>query len=294
MNLFQKYKSNKKADTNNINKKSSFENKWGNLTAEFGHTEIPNLLLIGVKKLNITPTEFLTLTAILSFKFAEDMPWPSVSNIAKRTNTDQRNVRKHLVSLDRKGLVTRVSGQHVSNDYDFSPLYTKLVKLAKSDLALGQKRPQPTVNNDLPLMSESPSKEYLVEEEKIKKHETPGDIAESNEKIQQIYDYFNKKINYNSGNSKLTSKRKNIIRARLKDCGEDMIIKAIDNISSVDFYLGNNKSQWKATLDYTLRSYEKVEELSNLKPYKSLKEEEEARKLREAYEALTSPSAELN
>jgi DNA-binding MarR family transcriptional regulator len=288
MFLFQKSNNHKKSNASNTNNKSPFKDRWSQVIADYGHTEIPNLLFIGVKDLDITPTEFLTLTAILSFKFGVDMPWPSVSKIASRTNTDQRNVRKHLESLEKKGLIKRIPGKHSSNDYDFRPLLIKLEKIAQSDLALGQKVSLPTVINDLEVLSELTPKEDPVEKDILKKTSSvSSDTTEYNEQIQHIYDYYIKQFDSNSTLFKLTPKRKTKIKARLRDCGQEMLTAAIDNAASTKFYRGDNPSSWKADLDFITKTYEQTERLSNLKPSKTHKEIEKDRKVKELYESFT-------
>ena len=63
---------------------------------------------------------------------------------------------------------------------------------------------------------------------------------------------------------KLTDKRKQKIRARLKDAGMDMLLKAITNTSQSAFHTGDNDRGWSADLDYIVRSYEHVEKLANI------------------------------
>jgi DNA-binding transcriptional ArsR family regulator len=257
---------NTKPNTDNINNQSCpFEVRWSQPIANYGHTEIPNLLLIGLKRLGITPAEFLTLTAVLLFKWGKGMPWPSVKTIASLTSSEQRNVRKHLASLEKKGLIKRVERQYQSNEYDFKPLRLKLEKLAQSDLALGQKQSQTTVNNDLGVLSALTSKEDLVEKDILKKtSRVSSDTTESNEQIQHVYDYFIKQFDSNPAQYKLTPKRKTKIKARLRDCGQEVLTKAIDNVAASDFYRGDNDRNWKADLDFITRSYEQVEKLSQL------------------------------
>ena len=266
MFLFQKSRKLRKTDANNSNNKATpFEVRWSKVIKDYGHTEVPNLLLLGLKKLEITPAEFLTLTAILSFKWGEGKPWPSVNTIASLTSSNQRNVRKHLASLEKKGLIKRVERQYQSNEYDFKPLRLKLEKLARSDLALGQKVLQTSVNSDPGVLSELTYKEDLVEKDILKKtSKVSSDTTESNEQIQHVYDYFIKQFDSNPAQYRLTPKRKTKVKARLRDCGQEMLTKAIDNVAASDFYRGDNDRNWKADLDFITRSYEQVEKLSQL------------------------------
>jgi hypothetical protein len=107
----------------------------------------------------------------------------------------------------------------------------------------------------------SPLKENLIEHNTIE-HNT------NNIQIQSIYDLFIKEFKKNPNQCKLSEVRKNKIKARLNDAGEEMLIKAIKNTAQAPFYRGDNDSGWKATLDFIIRSYEKVEELANMEAKK--------------------------
>lgn len=82
--------------------------------------------------------------------------------------------------------------------------------------------------------------------------------------IQSIYDLYINIFSKDNSKYKLTDKRKSKIKARLKDCGEDMLVKAIRNTSNSSFHTGDNDRGWIADLDFIIRSYEQVEKLSNL------------------------------
>lgn len=63
---------------------------------------------------------------------------------------------------------------------------------------------------------------------------------------------------------KLTDKRKDKVRCRLKEFTKEDIMQAIDNAGADDFYSGNNERGWKADLEYICRSFENTEKLLNL------------------------------
>lgn len=63
-----------------------------------------------------------------------------------------------------------------------------------------------------------------------------------------------------SSRCRLTDKRRDKIGSRLADAGADMIGRAIRNLAESDFHRGINDSGWKASLEWAMGSYEKVEE----------------------------------
>lgn len=64
---------------------------------------------------------------------------------------------------------------------------------------------------------------------------------------------------------RLTDKRKAKVATRLKDCGFDMVVRAVRNCGASSFHRGDNDRDWIATLDWICGSYEKVEEWANKK-----------------------------
>lgn len=62
---------------------------------------------------------------------------------------------------------------------------------------------------------------------------------------------------------RLTDKRRVAIARRLKDSGYERVMRAIKSISQSDFHRGINDTNWTATMEWLLKSYEKVEEWAN-------------------------------
>ena len=89
-------------------------------------------------------------------------------------------------------------------------------------------------------------------------------LSNDSVEIQRIYDLYIEKYNRNPSHYKLTDRRRQKIRARLKDAGYEMLSKAIISAAADPFYSGGNDRGWKADLDYITRSYEVVERLSQL------------------------------
>jgi hypothetical protein len=105
-------------------------------------------------------------------------------------------------------------------------------------------------------------------------HNTIQEVRSKNKKvtttekedIEKVYNHFITSFKKNDKQYKLSEQRKTKIKVRLRDCGIDMLLKAITNASRDDFYAGNNDRNWSADIDYITRNYEIVERLSNLTP----------------------------
>ncbi len=80
----------------------------------------------------------------------------------------------------------------------------------------------------------------------------------------EIYNLFISSFKRNPNNYKLTPARIAKINARLKDAGKEMLEMAIVRTSQNSFYMGDNPRNWKADLDFIIRSYEQVEKLAQL------------------------------
>lgn len=89
-------------------------------------------------------------------------------------------------------------------------------------------------------------------------------IGRTSEDVQPYYMLFIKAFNKNPNTYKLTANRKQKLRARLKDAGPELLSRAITNTANSPWHTGDNSSNWKADLDFIIRSYEQVEKLANL------------------------------
>lgn len=274
--------------TTNNKQSRSFADKWSPNIERHGHTDIPNLLLESLGKLKIPACELLTLIALLSYKWGKDEPWPSNKTISLRANCTPRTVRKHMESLEKKGILKRVPGIHLSNVYDLSALIAKLNELAKSNTQVGQKESSARLISTEAEGSISTSKEDTVEEDSIIKHnkmvEVPSDIVESSNNVQLIYDCYIKGFDKNPTFYKLTPKRISKIKERLDDAGFEMLTNAINNIVLSEFYMGKNDRGWTADLDWITRSYENVEKALSANPSKSPRERQREKRLKQLHE----------
>ena len=106
--------------------------KWGKATVDLGYTVIPSALLRGQARLGIGANALAVLVHLLDHWWRpEDMPWPSKKTIAKRLRVSNKTVQRAVVELEQAGLLRRKDRYHktggrTSNEYDLSPLISKL------------------------------------------------------------------------------------------------------------------------------------------------------------------------
>ncbi|OFW87172.1 MAG: hypothetical protein A3J37_05795 [Alphaproteobacteria bacterium RIFCSPHIGHO2_12_FULL_45_9] len=73
-----------------------------------GWQPLPDVLLKNQYKLELTPTEIMVLINVLSFWwYADQLPYPTVSTIAKRMNVTTRTIQRSLSRLIQKKLLER-------------------------------------------------------------------------------------------------------------------------------------------------------------------------------------------
>lgn len=81
--------------------------------------------------------------------------------------------------------------------------------------------------------------------------------------VTSVYEFYLEKFNA-STRYRLSDSRKAKLKARLRDAGEEMLIRAITNTAKSSFHRGDNDRGWQADLDYIIRTYENVEKLANM------------------------------
>ncbi|WP_395854753.1 helix-turn-helix domain-containing protein [Cystobacter fuscus] len=100
--------------------------RWTDILAERGFTPIANVFMEKYSSLEITPTEAMLICHLMSFKWTEDAPYPSVPRLAKLMRCSDRYVRKMCQNLESVGLIKRIGREGTSNAFDLSGLFTKL------------------------------------------------------------------------------------------------------------------------------------------------------------------------
>jgi DNA-binding MarR family transcriptional regulator len=151
-----------------------FASKWHPEIAELGYTMVPNALLFYYDLLDITPTEFLILVNIESFRWdAKKLPYPTVETLAKRTGMKSRTVTRNITTLEKnKRLIERVKRKRTSNQYSFDRLLYRLLEIVRYDndgSIAGIKRSSVHVIKGNPYPSQMSSKEDTVNKNEIKK-----------------------------------------------------------------------------------------------------------------------------
>ena len=125
----------------------STQKKWGDGVAKGGFTILPNHLIAYNQFVDeaaqISPTEFVILCQILFHWWGESqMPFPSKQTLALRSGISSRQVQRTLMSLEKKGVITRVARYgannrgRLSNVYDLSVLVEKVSRIAKANPSL--------------------------------------------------------------------------------------------------------------------------------------------------------------
>jgi DNA-binding MarR family transcriptional regulator len=109
-----------------------FADKWSIEIEEQGYTQIPNLLIHCYKQLKLTPTEFLVLVNLESYRWYDNrLPNPTVQTQGERLGISPRNITRTITALEKKGLIKRIKRKNTSNMYSVKCLVEKLDKLAK-------------------------------------------------------------------------------------------------------------------------------------------------------------------
>jgi len=78
--------------------------------------------------------------------------------------------------------------------------------------------------------------------------------------FEKVHESICKLFSKNPNQYKLSNARKEKLRLRLKDLGEDGVIKAVTNLSQSKWHMGDNDRGWVADPYWCLSSYEKAEE----------------------------------
>jgi DNA-binding transcriptional MocR family regulator len=119
---------------------SEVANKWGNLVAERGFSQVPNYLLLLNQFIDpenrLSPLELLILIELSgSWWKKEEQPFPSMRTLSIRCGTSERQVLRAVSRLEELTLIKRVKrrsqGLIASNAYDLTPLVDMLTQVAK-------------------------------------------------------------------------------------------------------------------------------------------------------------------
>ena len=206
-------------------------------------------------KLNLKSTELLVYAIIYGFsQDGQGECWASLDYFLLWTGASRASVIRAINSLEEKGLIKR--RKRVGTTSALSVVLEKTnrskgsVKMTQGGVKMRRGGVKMIPNNK--------------EDNKTNSKEIKKESDEVAVEVQRTYDLFIEKFDKNPNTFKLTPKRQKKIKARLKDCGETMLRKAIENTAKNEFYRGKNDRGWKADLDFIIRSYEQVERLANI------------------------------
>lgn len=109
--------------------------RWGSLVMKQGFVIIPSTLFVAQRRLGISVNEFNALLQIISFWWDGGRhPFPSRPTLAQRMDVSVKTVQRSLASLEKKGLLQRITrvGKHgrQANAYDLSGLANALKPIA--------------------------------------------------------------------------------------------------------------------------------------------------------------------
>lgn len=113
--------------------------------------------------------------------------------------------------------------------------------------------------NSAVTMEEQQSNSGVTHYKKKNKEEEEKD-AQTADAVLRIYRLYIEKFKKNPNTYRLTDTRKQQIKRRLKDAGEEMLLRAITNLSQSKWHIENNQVH----LELVIRSYEQVEKLANM------------------------------
>lgn len=121
--------------TRSLSYDNSFSAKWSEEIADDGFTMVPNALLKHYGQLGLTPSEFLVLVNIESYRWeADDFPYPTVETLATRVNMKTRTVTRLITRLHKdKRLIIRRPRRNTSNEYSFHPIIYRLTQLVRQE-----------------------------------------------------------------------------------------------------------------------------------------------------------------
>jgi len=107
--------------------------KWGE-SAIAGWQPVPDLLFKHQADLELTATDVVVLLNILlHWWYAERMPYPRLTTVARRMGATTRTVQRSLTRLKQAGVIISSLREDGSKQYDPTPLVRKLEGFAMDD-----------------------------------------------------------------------------------------------------------------------------------------------------------------
>ncbi len=103
---------------------TSYAARYGE-AAEHGCTPLPDVLIRHHRHLGMTYGEWDLTTQILTYKWTDQHPYPTIGTLAHSMDVSGRQVQELLSSLQGKGLLRVVERPGRSNAYDLRPMIEK-------------------------------------------------------------------------------------------------------------------------------------------------------------------------
>lgn len=131
---------------------SEISQKWGELVADRGFSQVPNyLLLLNTfidPEVRLSPLELLLLIQLSGSWWKKDeQPFPAMRTLATRCGTSERQVLRAIATLEELKLISRVKrrtrGLIASNSYDLTPLVETLSDVAREYPNIYPRRTEP-------------------------------------------------------------------------------------------------------------------------------------------------------
>lgn len=114
--------------------------KFGEELLRDGFDTMPKRIKRGCRQVNMTPTEYFLMDIIWSYWYeADSLPWPGVETLARMMAKSVRQVQRYLKRMVEKGFLVVIPQYNthavqVANQYDFSPLFEKILALDAAPL----------------------------------------------------------------------------------------------------------------------------------------------------------------
>ena len=114
--------------------------RWTGMLATGGWTPVPDHFLANYHRLNITPTEAMVIVHLVSFKWSDAAPFPSLRTIATRMGLTPPSVRTHVRKLEKRGFLKRQYRTGSTSRFHLRGLFDQLEALVVADRAANKAR----------------------------------------------------------------------------------------------------------------------------------------------------------
>ena len=175
-----------------------------------------------------------------------------VEQLSLELDEDEDNVKMTLAFLQTNKLIEQLSGDEyllnrVPESIGSESQAAERMRRMREKRNNVTKELQPVTNSYTEIEKEI-EKDIEIEKERDKEEKPTPSI-----KYDEIKQLFNDKCISLPQIAKMTDKRKQLIKARIREHGLESIYKVIDNTSNSKFMAGDNNRNWIATFDWIIR-----------------------------------------